>query len=161
MDKSFRNDMFTKLNLDAQAMSTLTSIDREYSLYEIAIMTRAGAAKLVGLHDRGHLGVGAGADITVYTDQADRETMFAKPDYVFKDGELVVRNGQVVKVTWGSTHTVKPEFDRAIEKDLKKYFDQYHTMNMENFKIREDEIAEGGRGKVIVQACEGRREKSE
>ena len=55
MDKGFRNDMFTKLNLDAQAMSTLNSIDREYSLYEIAIMTRAGAARLVGLHDRGHL----------------------------------------------------------------------------------------------------------
>lgn len=161
MDKSFRNETFAKLNLDAQAMSTLTSIDREYSLYEIAIMTRAGAAKLVGLHDRGHLGVGAGADITVYTDNADREVMFSKPDYVFKDGELVVRNGQVVKVTWGCTHTVKPEFDRGIEKDLKKYFDQYHTINMENFKVREDEIAEGGRGKVIVQACEGRREKTE
>ncbi|MDP2246784.1 MAG: amidohydrolase family protein, partial [Nitrosomonadales bacterium] len=161
MDKSFRNDTFAKLNLDAQAMSTLTSIDREYSLYEIAIMTRAGAAKLVGLHDRGHLGVGAGADITVYTDNADREVMFSKPDYVFKDGELVVKDGKVVKVTWGSTHTVKPEFDRGIEKDLKKYFDQYHTINMENFKVREDEIAESGRGKVIVQECKGRREKSE
>ncbi len=160
MDKSFRNDMFSKLNLDAQAMSTLTSIDREYSLYEIAIMTRAGAARLVGLHDRGHLGVGAGADITVYTDNLDREKMFSKPDYVFKDGELVVKDGQVVKVTWGHTHTVKPEFDRGIEKDLKQYFDQYHTMNMENFKVSSDEIAEGGRGGVVVQACEGRRDKS-
>ena len=161
MDKSFRNDMFTKLNLDAQAMSTLNSIDREYSLYEIAIMTRAGAARLVGLHDRGHLGVGAGADITVYTDDPDREKMLSKPDHVFKDGELVVKDGQVVKVTWGHTHTVKPEFDRDIEKDLKQYFDQYHTMSMENFKVSSDEIAEGGRGGVIVQACEGRREKSE
>jgi formylmethanofuran dehydrogenase subunit A len=161
MDKSFRNDMFTKLNLDAQAMSTLNSIDREYSLYEIAIMTRAGAARLVGLHDRGHLGVGAGADITVYTDHPDREKMFSKPDYVFKDGELVVKDGEVVKVTWGHTHTVKPEFDRSIEKDLKQYFDQYHTMSMDNFKVSSDEIAEGGRGGVIVQACEGRREKSE
>jgi formylmethanofuran dehydrogenase subunit A len=161
MDKSFRNDMFTKLNLDAQAMSTLNSIDREYSLYEIAIMTRAGAARLVGLHDRGHLGAGAGADITVYTDHPDREKMFSKPDYVFKDGELVVKDGEVIKVTWGHTHTVKPEFDRGIEKDLKQYFDQYHTMSMENFKVSSDEIAEGGRGGVIVQACEGRREKSE
>ena len=161
MDKSFRNDMFTKLNLDAQAMSTLNSIDREYGLYEIAIMTRAGAARLVGLHDRGHLGVGAGADITVYTDHPDREKMFSKPDYVFKDGELVVKDGEVVKVTWGHTHTVKPEFDRGIEKDLKQYFDRYHTMSMDNFKVSSDEIAEGGRGGVIVQACEGRREKSE
>lgn len=161
MDKGFRNDMFTKLNLDAQAMSTLNSIDREYSLYEIAIMTRAGAARLVGLHDRGHLGVGAGADITVYTDHPDREKMFSKPDYVFKDGELVVKDGEVVKVTWGHTHTVKPEFDRGIEKDLKQYFDRYHTMSMDNFKVSSDEISEGGRGGVIVQACEGRREKSE
>ncbi|MCB5187272.1 formylmethanofuran dehydrogenase subunit A [Methylobacillus caricis] len=160
MDKGFRNDMFAKLNLDAQSMSTLTSIDREYSLYEIAIMTRAGAAKLVGLHDRGHLGIGAGADITVYTDNADREAMFAKPDYVFKDGQLVVRNGEVVKVTWGSTHTVKPEFDRGIEKDLKKYFDTYHTMNMENFKVSAAELEDDGRGHVIVQECKGRREKT-
>ena len=161
MDKSFRNDMFAKLNLDAQAMSTLSSIDREYSLYEIAIMTRAGAAKLVGLHDRGHLGVGAAADITVYTDDADREKMFAKPDYVFKDGELVVRSGQVVKVTWGSTHTVKPEFDRSgIEKDLKQYFERYHTMDMEHFKIAASEIEDDGRGRVVVQECKGRREKT-
>jgi formylmethanofuran dehydrogenase subunit A len=33
-------------------------------------------------------------------------------------------------------------------------------MNMENFKVNSDEIAEGGRGGVVVQACEGRRDKS-
>ncbi len=150
MDKSFRNEAFAKLNLDAQAMSNLTSIDREYSLYEIAIMTRAGAANLIGLHDRGHLGVGGGADITVYTDQPDREAMFTKPDYVFKDGELVVKDGKVVKVTWGATHTAKPAFDISVEKDLKDYFDKYHTIQLDNFKISDDEISSDGRGSVIV-----------
>ena len=150
MDKSFRNETFAKLNLDAQAMSNLTSINREYSLYEIAIMTRAGAAKLIGLNDRGHLGVGAAADITVYTDQADREAMFAKPDYVFKDGELVVKDGKVVKVVWGTTHTAKPAFDIGVEKGLKDYFEKYHTIQLDNFKISDDEITEDGRGKVIV-----------
>ena len=160
MDKTFRNETFANLNLDAQAMSTLSSIDREYSLYEIAIMTRAGAAKLVGLRDRGHLGVGAAADITVYSDNPDREKMFAKPDYVFKDGELVVKDGAVVKVTWGATHTVKPEFDRGIEKQLTQYFEKYHTIQLDNFKISNDEIEDDGRGKIIVQPCVGRREKS-
>jgi formylmethanofuran dehydrogenase subunit A len=150
MDKSFRNEAFAKLNLDAQAMSNLTSLDREYSLYEIAIMTRAGAANLIGLNDRGHLGVGAGADITIYTDQADREAMFAKPDYVFKDGELVVKDGKVVKVVWGTTHTAKPAFDIAVEKDLKEYFDKYHTMQLDSFKIDPDEISSDGRGSIIV-----------
>ncbi|HSI23702.1 MAG TPA: formylmethanofuran dehydrogenase subunit A [Methylophilaceae bacterium] len=160
MDKTFRNDVFGNLNLDAQKMSTLASIDREYSLYEIAIMTRAGAAKLVGLHDRGHLGIGAAADITVYTDIADREKMFEKPDYVFKDGQLVVKDGSIVRVVWGATHTVKPEFDRGIEKDIKQYFDKYHTINMEHMKVSNDEIEGDGRGKVVVQECKGRREKT-
>lgn len=150
MDKSFRNDAFAKLNLDAQAMSNLNSLDREYSLYEIAIMTRAGAARLIGLNDRGHLGIGAAADITVYTDQADREAMFAKPDYVFKNGQLVVKNGQVVKVVWGVTHTAKPAFDNAIEKDLKQYFDRYQTIQLDNFKISNDEISDDGRGQVVT-----------
>ncbi len=150
MDRSFRNEAFAKLNLDAQAMSNLNSLNREYSLYDIAIMTRAGAAKLIGLNDRGHLSVGAGADITVYTDQADREAMFAKPDYVFKDGELVVKDGKVVKVVWGTTHTTKPSFDIGVEKDLKDYFNQYHTMQLDNFKINDEEISGDGRGSIIV-----------
>ena len=150
MDRSFRNEAFAKLNLDAQAMSNLNSLNREYSLYDIAIMTRAGAAKLIGLNDRGHLSVGAGADITVYTDQADREAMFAKPDYVFKDGELVVKDGKVVKVVWGTTHTTKPSFDIGVEKDLKDYFNQYHTMQLDNFKINNEEISGDGRGSIIV-----------
>ncbi|MFQ6334096.1 formylmethanofuran dehydrogenase subunit A [Methylophilus sp. 3sh_L] len=149
MDKSFRNDAFDKLNLDAQAMSNLKSLDREYSLYEIATMTRSAPAKLIGLQDRGHLGVGAAADITVYTDQADKEAMFAKPDLVFKDGELVVKEGKVVKVVWGATHTAKPAFDTQVEKDIKQYFDRYHTMQMQNFKISDDQIAEDGRNHVI------------
>jgi formylmethanofuran dehydrogenase subunit A len=150
MDKSFRNDVFTKLNLDAQAMSNLASLNREYSLYEIAIMSRAGAAKLIGLNDRGHLGEGGAADITIYTDHSDREAMFAKPDFVFKDGQIVVKDGKVVKVTWGATHTTKPVFDIGVEKGLRDYFDKYHTMQLDNFKISNDEISGDGRGSIIV-----------
>ena len=42
------------INQDALKYSSLASIDREYSLYEIAIMTRAGPARSLGLKDRGH-----------------------------------------------------------------------------------------------------------
>jgi formylmethanofuran dehydrogenase subunit A len=149
MDKPFRDEAFSKLNLDAQAMSNLISIDREYSLYEIATMTRAGAAKLIGLGDRGHLGVGAAADITIYTEQDDKEAMFSKPSYVFKDGELVVKDGEIIKVVWGKTHTAKPAYDKGVEKDLKEYFDKYHTIQLDNFKISDDEIAQDGRNQVI------------
>ena len=153
MDKSFRNDVLATINKDAADVTTLGSIDREYSLYEIAIMTRAGAAKILGLEDRGHLGKGAGADITVYTEQEDKEKMFQKPDYVFKDGELVVKDGAVVNVVWGTTHVARPEFDGSIEKNLNDYFDRYLTMKLENFTIADDEIVEDGRGNLTVHPC--------
>ena len=153
MDKSFRNDMLSTINKDAATASTLASIDREYSLYEIAIMTRAAPARSLGLKNRGHLGAGAVADITVYTNHKDKEKMFSKPDYVFKNGELIVRNGKIVKVVNGATHTLRPEFDKSIEKSLKPYFDRYQTVSLNNFKIDDDEIIEHGNGKIIVQPC--------
>lgn len=155
MDRSFRNDMLATIHPEAQKMTTLGSIDREYTLNEIAIMTRAGAAKIIGLQDRGALSPGNWADITVYSDDPDREKMFARPDYVFKDGELVVRDGQVVKVTWGTTHIVKPDWDPGIEKDLQKYFDRHLTMKLGNFKISDDEFTEDGRGSLTVQPTRG------
>ena len=150
MDKSFRNDMLATIHPEAQKMTTLASIDREYSLQEIAILTRAGAAKLVGLEDRGSLAEGAWADITVYTEDADREKMFEKPDYVFKDGELVVVDGKVVHTKWGTTHIVRPDWDISVEKDLQKYFDRFMTMKVGNFKISDDEITEDGRGSLTI-----------
>lgn len=153
MDKSFRNEKLATLHPEAQKMSTLGSLNREYSLYEIAIMTRAGAARILGLSDRGHLGAGAAADITVYTEQEDKEKMFAEPDYVFKDGQLVVKDGEIVQVVWGATHVVHPPFDPAIERPLKEYFDRYLTMKLDNFKIHEAEISEDGRNSVAVQPC--------
>ena len=154
MDKTFRNAQLSRLNLDAAALTTLASIDREYSLYEIAIMTRAGPARILGLGDRGHLAPGNAADITVYEDLADREKMFATPTHVFKDGDLVAKDGKIVKVTRGNTHVVKPGFDRGIEKELGKYFERYQTMRMENFKIDDDEIREIGNGaRLNVHEC--------
>ncbi len=153
MDRSFRNDMLSTINKDAARASTLSSIDREYSLYEIAIMTRAAPVRSLGLKNRGHLGSGAVADITIYTDQKDREKMFSKPDYVFKGGELIVRDGKIVKVVNGNTHTLSPCFDKEIERSLKRYFDDYQTINMDNFKINGDEIIEYGNGGIITQPC--------
>lgn len=155
MDKSFRNDKLATIHPEAQKMTTLGSIDREYSMQEIAILTRAGAAKIIGLVHRGGLGKGDWADITVYTENENRETMFEKPDYVFKDGELVVKDGKIVKTTWGTTHIVRPEYNKTIEKDLQKYFARFMTMKVGNFTISDDEITEDGRGSLTVHPTVG------
>lgn len=153
MDKSFRNDMLKTINPDAAAASVLGSIDREYSLYEIAIMTRAAPAKSLGLRNSGHLGEGATADITVYNDLPNREKMFEKPTHVFKDGEHIVTNGKIIKIVNGATHTVKPGYNNTIERSLKKYFNEYQTVTMGNFKIDDDEILEYGNSNLYKQPC--------
>ncbi len=76
--------------------------------------------------------------------------MFGKPAYVFKDGELVARDGAIVKVTWGNTHVVKPQYDAAIERRIEPYFERYHTMRMGNFKISDDEMCECGHGSRLI-----------
>jgi formylmethanofuran dehydrogenase subunit A len=151
MDKTFRQEMMRTINQDALKYSTLASLDREYTLYEIAIMTRAGPARSLGLKDRGHLGVGASADITVYDDNPDREAMFATPELLFKNGELIVRNGKIVKVVNGATHVARPSYDASIEKPLKAYFDNYLTTRLENFRLPDDEIIDSGRGSIVIQ----------
>jgi len=155
MDRSFRNETLQTLNPDAQAATVLASLTREYSLYEIAILTRAAPARALGLDDRGHLGAGAAADIVVYREDADREKMFARPQYVFKDGRLVAEDGRIVAVTTGNTHVVKPDYDRgAIEKSLGPYFDRFLTMRLDSFRIGDDEACECGNGaKLIVHRC--------
>jgi formylmethanofuran dehydrogenase subunit A len=154
MDRSFRNERLAQIHPEARALTTLASIEREYSLYEIAILTRAAPARILGLADRGHLGPGAAADITVYRDDADRERMFAAPEYVFKDGELVARGGEIVGVTWGRFHTVAPEFDRGIERRLESYFEQFQTIRAENFPIAEEEMTTFGHGAgLVTHAC--------
>lgn len=153
MNRSFRNDAFRIIHHEAQKMSNLDSIQREYTLYEIAIMTRAAPAKILGLSDHGHLGPGAKANITVYTKQDDVERMFAKPALVFKNGTLVVKEGDVVETVLGVTHVVKPEFNEDIEKPLKEYFDAYQTISLPNFKISNDEMEECIGSKVRVHPC--------
>ncbi len=155
MDRSFRNDALARIHPEAAKLSALGGIAREYSLYEIAVMTRAAPARTLGLHDRGHLGVGAAADIAVYERAADWERTFAAPRYVFKGGELVAERGKIVKVVWGDTHAVKPAFDRDIEAELAPYFERYHTISMQNYKISRDEMAEFGHGNRLVEhGCE-------
>ncbi len=153
MDRSFREDMLRQVHPQAAAHSRLSGLTREYSLYELAIMTRAGPARILGLRDRGHLAAGAFADIAVYTDQPDREQMFARPAYVFKNGELVVREGEICALTRGGTHAVKPEFDRGIEKRLRRYFERYHTIRLNNYRISDDEMAEGIGSPIIAAKC--------
>jgi formylmethanofuran dehydrogenase subunit A len=157
MDRSFRNNLLAQIHPDAATASRLASLQREYSLYEIAIMTRAAPARILGLKDRGHLAPGALADITVYHQDDDPEQMFERPMLVFKRGELVVEEGRITQPVSGTTQVVRPEYDRSIEKLIGRWFERYHSISLPNFVISDDEMAEGIGSPVTIHACQDNR----
>ena len=150
MDKSFRDEQLAKLHPDVADQADLREIRRELSLYEIAIMTRAGPARLLGLTDRGQLGVGAAADIAVYREDANREEMFATPEYVFKDGTLVARRGCIEATPVGGIHFVEPEFDPAIERTLAGYRQQHLALDGRHAVIGRDELCSCSNGGALL-----------
>ncbi|WP_227247421.1 formylmethanofuran dehydrogenase subunit A [Paraburkholderia caribensis] len=154
MDKSFRDAQIDRLHPEAKVASALPELTREFSLYDIAIITRAGPARLLGLEDRGHLAPGAAADIAVYRDDADRERMFTSPAYVFKDGQLVARDGNLVSTPTGGIHFVSPDYDRSIEKTVRQYSEANLATNFAHAAISDDEICACCRGgRLLPVAC--------
>jgi len=148
MDRGFREEQLAKLHPEVAADCALRSIARELTLDEIAILTRAAPARLLGLADRGQLGVGAAADIAIYREQADREAMFRMPEYVFKDGTLVARAGRVTATPVGGTHFVAPGYDPAIEKTLRRHWQAHGSVNFDHVAIGVEELCRccnGGR----------------
>ena len=96
MDYDFRMSIFDRLHRDVKATSSLPSLKREYRLDEIASITRLGPARALGLQQRGHLSPGSIADVVVYRNDDNAETMFANPVMVFRRGQLVLRNGEIL-----------------------------------------------------------------
>ena len=103
---------------------------------KVAIITRAGPAKLLGLKHKGHLGVGADGDITIYDKNDDKEKMFACPRYVIKDGRVLVEDGHIREDVHGRTLFVSPAYDPAIESDIREHFDKYYTIQFENYPVQ-------------------------
>ena len=110
---------------------------REYSLDEIAIVTRAGPARLLGLPRKGHLGPGADADLALYAPGPDIAAMFAFPRYVFKAGVPVVVNGEVRDDVYGRVHRAWPEYDTGVEPGLRAFLEEEGSLAFEDYVVRD------------------------
>jgi formylmethanofuran dehydrogenase subunit A len=127
--------------------SLLPSIKRELSLYEIAIVTRAGQAKALGLKDKGHLGVGADADVAIYNVNPEKIDLsrkyktvrraFTDAAYTIKDGKVVVKDGEIVQHVDGRTMwlDVKTAEQVKVNDEIKRKFKEYWTVEYENYPV--------------------------
>ncbi|MFM7035703.1 MAG: formylmethanofuran dehydrogenase subunit A [Planctomycetia bacterium] len=102
-DEAFRRESLARIHPTVRTRSPLAGISREFTLQELCTITRAAPARIAGLPHKGHLGVGADADITLYRPDADLARMFAMPAKVFKAGMLVAEDGEVRATPAGQT----------------------------------------------------------
>jgi formylmethanofuran dehydrogenase subunit A len=156
MSRDYREECLAQIHPAARKATLLGGIRREYTLSEIATMTRAAPARSLGLSDRGHLRPGAAADIVVYRPQADLEAMFREPAHVFKGGVEVARNGAVTAAPPGATQLVRPEYDRTVESRVRRFFDDHMTIGFDHFPLADQELADAGTS-VEIRPCRARR----
>lgn len=135
MDRTYRQDILKTCHPLVRERSVLGDLQREYTLNEIAIITRAGPARILGLKHKGHLGPGADADITIYTPHENKETMFELPRVVIKSGRVIVDQGDIREAFNGKTLHVEPEYDREVEADIKLWFEKYYSIRWRNYPV--------------------------
>ncbi len=135
MDRTYRRDVLKTCNPLVRERSSLYDLEREYTLNEIAIITRAGPARILGLKNKGHLGPGADADITIYTPHANQETMFELPRIVIKSGRVIVEHGEIRDEANGKTLHVEPDYDRELERDIQHWFEKHYSIRWRNYPV--------------------------
>lgn len=153
MSRKAREATMKRIHKRAANHCLLPSIDRELNFSEIAIVTRAGQSKTLGLKNKGHLGVGADADVAIYdvnpntTDPSRKyKTMrkaFSHAIYTVKGGQIVVKHGEILKHVEGSTMwlDVQTNEPAEINEDMKSKFRDYWTVEYENYPVSEHYLA--------------------
>jgi len=147
MSKRMREKELERVSPYVQKATSLAAIDVEKTLYEVVQMTRSLPARVLGLENKGHLGVGADADIAIYNiNPAEVDpsaqydvinTEFRRPVYTIKGGEIVVKDGAIVAETWGRTYWVdaRKKVDmQAIDEDLNSFF-EYYSVERRNYGV--------------------------
>lgn len=141
MDRGLRNDALRALPARARRRTGLGELGREYSLSEIAVITRAGPARMLGLPHKGHLGPGADGDLTIYAPDADKERMFSIPRYVIKAGALIVDGGEPRTSGIGRTLHVSAPHDPAIVPEIRDWFARDYSLQFANYPVSLEDVA--------------------
>ncbi|OWK45634.1 formylmethanofuran dehydrogenase subunit A [Fimbriiglobus ruber] len=148
MSRDYRREVLKGLPARVRERCVLPDLDREYTLNEIAIITRAGPARILGLAHKGHLGPGADADVTIYTPGADIKAMFELPRYVLKAGEVVVEEGEIRRVPFGPAVCVEPAYDAGVLPHVKEWFESAYSIRFANYPVGDEYLT---RGKTVVE----------
>ena len=149
MDRKSRANMLENVvSPKASSQTGLQAINSNLSVYELAQCTRSGPAKSLGLNDKGHLGVGADADVAIFKFNPDAknkgddiEKAFTLASYTIKGGTIVVKDGEIVATPLGDTLWTKAKidddlFDQVLQ-DIKSRWRDHYSINFNNYAVQE------------------------
>ena len=124
-------------------------------------MTRAAQAKALGVTGlgKGHLGVGADADIAIYpvkVGDVDPTVEYEKvisalsqTEYTIKKGLIVCRNGNCLVEGRNTVYWVDPqvpdEYNIENDPEFIKKFERYYSVKLSNYPVRESYMHENYR----------------
>ena len=151
MDKEERDRELATLPRAVAERSSVGRLEREYTLSEVAAMTRSGPARLLGLDDRGHLRPGARADVAVYRDLPNRTAMFSAAAHVLKGGRTIVENGEIVDWQAGRTLSLSLGADPGMTRRADAYLETRFGTGLSGFAV--PEAAFPGREVFSEVAC--------
>jgi formylmethanofuran dehydrogenase subunit A len=155
MSKKARDAKLATLHKWVPDRTKLGGISRELDLYEIAQMTRTGPAKALGMSmNKGHLGVGADADIAIFdynpktTDGTQNPEAivksFGSAAYTIKAGEIAVKGGEVVAVDVPK-NTIWTDADgfnnQEVINDVVEKFLKYYSVTLNNYPVQDSYTA--------------------
>ena len=143
MSNNYRHEVLKKLPPKVRERCSLPDITREYTLGEIAIVTRPSPARMLGLKDKGHLGPGAAADMTVYNPADDTRAMFALPHFVFKDGVLIFDKGELRSPSCAPNFHFEPVFDPQALPGLDEWIRDSLCIEPANFPVTAYQLPPG------------------
>ena len=147
MDKKHRDEQLASVHKLATERSKLKEQDREYTLSEIATVTRAGTAKCLGMKEKGHLGIGAEGSVAIYDLNRENNVAkdiikaFANAAFTIKEGQVVSRNGQVGASFHGATYwtdaTNKIKNDKLADviEQMKRDWASRYTISYNNYPV--------------------------
>ncbi len=143
MDSAFRREALARVHPKISQVTQLADLDREYSLNDIVIITRAGPARMLGLKNKGHLGPGADADITIYLPDDDKQKMFETPTVVIKNGTVIVNRGELCQPHDGHALYIQPAFDDMYTQQIESWFSENYSVQFRNYGIDAASLAHG------------------
>jgi formylmethanofuran dehydrogenase subunit A len=148
MSRKAREDIMKEMKKSTLRRMILPTLEDEFSFKDYITATRAGPARSLGFEQKGHLGIGADADIAIYDLDPKQEYSnnpmklvrgFTQAWMTIKDGQIVHKAGKVVATPKGRTHwvdaEVAPDLAKEVEQEIRDKFMRHYTIAFENYPV--------------------------